>query len=307
MVRAHPRISIPGESHFIPHFFQSYGDPRDSDEAIRLGGRIVAFTRVRRWGLDIRAEDFSHCRRYADAVETLFRAWAGTESKPRWGDKTPHYVRHIPTLLRIHPNAQVLHIIRDPRPACDSWKRHPFGTGNHHSAALLWVRNVSLGREAGTQLRSDQYHEVRYEDLLGSPDATMNRIFGFLEEITPEEGPRLNPPPLTVINPLANVSRTELVASNADAWRGRMTPVEIRRVESVAGDLMERLGYEASSPPGPSPPIRSTFWRLQSFLLHYLRMFKRFGKVRDNFHLLLGRLRRPRLQVGVEQRDRAGR
>ena len=60
MVRAHPRISIPGESHFIPHFFQSYGDPRDSDEAIRLGGRIVAFTRVRRWGLDIRAEDFSH-------------------------------------------------------------------------------------------------------------------------------------------------------------------------------------------------------------------------------------------------------
>ena len=307
MVRAHPRLSIPGESHFIPHFYKSFGDPRNSREAVGLGRRIVSFTRVRRWKLDIRAEDFAHCRSYAAAVDTLFTAWAKTESRPRWGDKTPHYVRHIATLVEIFPEAQVIHIIRDPRPAADSWRRHPEGSGNHHSAAVLWRDNVTLGREAGARLRLDQYFEVRYEDLLEDPDPTMRRIFEFLGESIPDGPIKLNPPSLKVLNPGSSVSRTEIVQTNADAWRERMKPVEIQRVESVAADLMEQLGYEPIGPRRPSPPIRSVFWRIQSFVLHYLRMFKRMGKVRDNLHLLLGRLRRPRGRDGVVRTDAGGR
>lgn len=307
MIRAHPRISIPGESHFIPHFYKSLGDPRDSDEAVRLGRRMVSFSRVRRWKLDIRAEDFSHCRSYADAVDTLFLAWSETESRPRWGDKTPHYVRHIATLVEIFPEAQVIHIIRDPRPAANSWRRHPQGSGNHHSAALLWRRNVSLGQEAGARLESGQYREVRYERLLVEPDSTMRGIFEFLGESIPDELVKLVPPSRDHPYADSNISELEVVPANAEAWRQRMKPVEIQRVESVAGDLMEQLGYEPIGPRRPSPPIRSVIWRMQAFVLHYVRMFKRLGKVRDNLYLLVGRLRRPGTGPSGERRVTEGR
>jgi len=47
MVRSHPRLSIPGESHIIPRFYKSSGDPRKTREAVGLGRRIVSFARVR--------------------------------------------------------------------------------------------------------------------------------------------------------------------------------------------------------------------------------------------------------------------
>ena len=140
-------------------------------------------------------------------------------------------------------------------------------------------------------MREDQYLEVRYEQLLREPDSEMRRIFTFLGE-TPPEGPiKLNRPSIKVLRPGLNVSQSELVQTNADAWRSRMKPVEIRRVESVAWDLMEELGYEPLGPRRPSPPIRAGLWRAQSLIRHYTRMFRRLDKVRDNLILLLGRFR----------------
>ena len=73
MVRSHPKISIPAESHFIPHFYRSYGDPRDADEAIQLGRRIVGFPRIQEWGIGSRSRRFPglpkvfecHCSSYS--------------------------------------------------------------------------------------------------------------------------------------------------------------------------------------------------------------------------------------------------
>ena len=128
MVRVHPRISIPSESHFIPHFFSSYGNPGNASEAMQLARKILNFGRVREWDLSISEDDFRECRSYSQVVSLLFSRWATSEGKPRWGDKTPHYVRHISALTEIFPDAQILHIIRDPRAVSRSWSRHPEST-----------------------------------------------------------------------------------------------------------------------------------------------------------------------------------
>ena len=90
----------------------------------------------------------------------LFSRWAISEDKPRWGDKTPHYVRHIPTLVNIFPNAQVLHIIRDPR----------------------------------AKLEISSYMEVRYGQLLENPTETMETVFRFLGESIPSNSGMLKQP-----------------------------------------------------------------------------------------------------------------
>jgi len=115
LLRAHPRLTFPIESHFIPAFGKAYGDPRSAREAIRLARRILNFGWVRPWGLPLAPEDFADCRSYRQVVCRLFEAWARQENKPRWGDKTPRYVLWIPELVALFPGAKIIHIYRDGR------------------------------------------------------------------------------------------------------------------------------------------------------------------------------------------------
>lgn len=293
LVRSHPRISIPGESHFIPHFYESHGDPANADEAIQLGRKIVQFSRIQKWRLDLAVEEFRDCRRYSDVIALLFSRWAMTESKPRWGDKTPHYVRHIPTLVKIFPNAQVLHIIRDPRAASRSWSMHPYGPGNVYSAASQWKNNVNAGRKAGSNLNQGAYMEIRYEQLLEDPSTTMESVFQFLGESMPDQLDKLNPLPESVLNPWRDASKTNVVKTRASAWREELSLSDIQLVESITKHLMDDLEFEMSGPVQKKIPLlRQRYWKTETYVLHYLRLLKRPKRAKDHGVLLWGKMRR---------------
>ena len=103
-------------------------------------------------------------------------------------------MRHIPTLVNVFPNAQVLHIIRDPRAASRSWSIHPLGPGNVYSSPVQWRRNVIAGRDAGAKLEKSSYMELRYEQLLENPTETMETVFRFLGESIPSNSGMLKQP-----------------------------------------------------------------------------------------------------------------
>ena len=73
----------------------------------------------RRWGLDpgqtaarvVAAQPAS----LADTLGGFFSAYAASEGKQRWGDKTPHYVFILDQLREIWPDMRVIHVIRDGR------------------------------------------------------------------------------------------------------------------------------------------------------------------------------------------------
>ena len=52
------------------------------------------------------------------------RAYAAKHGKPRWADKTPHYVHHIDHLLRVWPGARFVVLVRDGRDVALSLRRH---------------------------------------------------------------------------------------------------------------------------------------------------------------------------------------
>ncbi len=292
LVRSHPRISIPGESHFIPHFYASYGDPANAEEAIQLGRRIVEFSRIEKWGLDLAEEEFRGCRRYSDVISHLFSKWATIENKPRWGDKTPHYVRHIPTLVEIFPNAQVLHIIRDPRAASRSWSMHPYGPGNVYSSALQWKNNVNAGRKSGADLNLESYMEIRYEELLADPAKIMGTVFQFLGESIPDQLGTLNPLPESVVNPCRDASKTDVVKTRADAWREELSLSDVQLIESMTKHLMDELKLERIGVTQKTPQLRKYYWKTETYVLHYLRLLKRPKRAKDHAMLLWGKMRR---------------
>src|SRR4051794_24517258 len=104
LLRSHPRLSFPPESHFIPQIYAAYGHPADQQHAEQLTKAVLQLRWIRCWNCEFDQTALSGCRSYAAFVEELYQTWARKEGKPRWGDKTPKNALHLQTLAAIFPN-----------------------------------------------------------------------------------------------------------------------------------------------------------------------------------------------------------
>lgn len=252
LLRSHPDLTIPAESHFMPSFFRAYGDPEDAREARRLAERILRTWWVQRWRLKLEPQDLEGCRSYRELVGRLYEAVADREDALRWGDKTPGYARHLSTLTAIFPGAQFVHVVRDGRDVALSLLRTGLGPRSVYTAARCWKDHVVAARRDGAPLGSQQFKEVRYEDLAARPELTMRELCDFLE--VPFDQGVLRPTPIdwrtspSTFGPrrAGHISDSELVRSNAGKWRQELPPREVEIFESVAGDVLEEYGYETT-------------------------------------------------------------
>jgi hypothetical protein len=184
-------------------------------------------------------------------LEGLYRTvWEQEIGEPRrpwedvvWGDKTPHYVAHVPLLADLFPRARFVHIVRDPRDCASSaekaWGNSPLRT------AQEWTDQVTAGRAAGARLGPARYHELRYEDLLADVQGTLRGIFDFLGVAEPAESGRFLRVPENVG---AARGERQVVVANREKWRRDMSPALRRRVEAVCGATMAAVGYAREYP-----------------------------------------------------------
>jgi Sulfotransferase family len=254
LLNSHPRLAIPGESHFIPHLRRGYRDPRNDREARELAARILRLRWIRDWGMTIEPSAFAGDRTLRQILARLYGAWAHDRQKVRWGDKTPQYVAVIPVLLDIFPDARIVHIIRDGRDVALSLVDVRFGANNVFVAAREWRHLVTAGRRAGAALPPETYLEIRYEALLDRPAETMAAVCAFLGESFTDAvlRPTASPPPrhrhqARIGSGPRRPRATEIVRTNAGKWRTAMSPADRVLFESVAGDLLAALGYETES------------------------------------------------------------
>ncbi|MGO9239261.1 MAG: sulfotransferase family protein [Bryobacteraceae bacterium] len=246
LLSSHPHLTFPEESHFIPEFYRGYGNPRDEAQARMLAERVLSLQWVSRWGLELEAQSFADCRSFRELLCRLYEAWARRENKPRWGDKTPNYVTEIPLLVTLFPGARIIHIYRDGRDTALSWIRIRYQPQNVYTAARLWKSFVGSGRQAGAALPRETYLEVCYEKLLEQPRETMQRVCEFIGEPFDEAvlGFSRRKPDLHTGAMERHSSRQEIRPGNRGKWRKQMLPRDRVVFESVAGDLLEALGYE---------------------------------------------------------------
>ena len=258
LLRSHPRISIPPESHFIPRFFAAWGDPGSAREAEALARRILSMRTICRWELDLEPTDFASCRSFAEIVETLFGEFARVDGKPRWGDKTPAQVESLPTLDALFPEARFVHICRDGRDVAVSWSAKSFSPGNVYRSAAAWRRLVLAGRRDGAAL-GERYHELRYETLLEHPSETMRAVCEFLGE-SYTEAMTQRAKRTVAYGEKQMAQPPEIEAGAGSRWKREMPLAERAIVESVAGDLLGELGYEVEGLATPIPRRRAARW-----------------------------------------------
>ena len=280
IIDAHPQIAIPPETQWIPKPFERrQGVTPDGLVTPELVSRLLSrekFTRMRIGqdeleGLVAGEEPVS----YSSFVSAIFDLYGKGQGKRLVGDKTPSYLRHIPTLHALWPQAKFVHLIRDGRDVCLSilnWKRGERVAGRFATwsedpvsiTALWWKWNVRLGREDGAPLGPDLYHEVHYEALVSEPAKTCETLCDFLS-IPYDEGvfkfhERLPDPRFH-----HKQKKWRPIVTGLRDWRTQMPVQDLERSEAAAGELLEELGYPRAVPEPPGEMMENTARIRKSF------------------------------------------
>ena len=110
MLDAHPDLAIPPETHFIPKLIRDVKKSESDPRAVA----IETITSHRRWpDFQLDEEELSDRIRALSepSVTEILRAFYGLyaerENKARWGDKSPPYVRKMPRIGSVLPEARM--------------------------------------------------------------------------------------------------------------------------------------------------------------------------------------------------------
>ena len=274
MLDAHPQLTIPPETHFVPELIEAAEGPSATPESL-----LATITRQREWG-DFGLSEEELLDRFraigplnaGDALRAFYSAYAERVGKPRWGEKTPIYVKSMRRIERALPEARFVHVIRDGRDVALSIrdravKEHPIDR-----IAERWVRRITRAREQAKRL--EHYEEIRYEALVLDTRATLERVCEVfelpwddalleyhersadrLEEMKrelPESGKRTT---LSVERRMATHARTTEKPDprRVSRWRESMDRGDREQFESIAGPLLAELGYATGEGPGTEP------------------------------------------------------
>jgi hypothetical protein len=253
LTNAHPDVAVIHEARFVPGWFRHRrGVTPEGFVTPELVERLARFERFEHLQVDREQLERLVAGRerlpYRVFVSELFDLHGQTLGKRLVGDKSPRYVRNIPTLHELWPAARFVQLIRDGRDVALSvlsWKKVVERGGlvanlptweedRTTTVALWWERLVRLGREDGARLGPALYHEVRYEALVADPAAECEDLCAFMgvpyddAMVRDHEG---QPP-----------------TSGLRKWRTQMAPEEVERFEAVAGELLDELDYPRAFP-----------------------------------------------------------
>lgn len=279
ILNASPHVWIAGESHFFPEptrlgltrregyaeRFRRLGDlatdegvGRVLDEIFSLRGksfwaRLATVVDRPTFEAELRRSDRTD-RALLDTAMAVF-----ARGRPIRGEKTPHHIHSVPTLLEWFPGARIIHTFRDPRAVYVSLRRKEraeklttlglaarrlgpvfdlYATAN---VIRRWRTMVRLHHAYAARF-PDRYTLVRFEDLVTEPGATATRLSDFLGiEYTDEMLEQ-------VVHNSSFMSKgtgSGIDATAIDRWRDHLSPTArswfARR---CAAELLE-LGYAA--------------------------------------------------------------
>ena len=204
------------------------------------------------------------------------------------GDKSPLHTDHVDEIFELYPDARVIHVVRDGRDVAvslmnhfwnlskdkheegiydlwpeeltkrDAYRRDPeafrasgesiFVEERLRQMATRWNRRVAKASREGIGLFGDNYLQLRYEDLLLSPEERVRAIFELLGARADED----------VVSHCVENNSFEKVAGRpkgsevsgsffrkgvAGDWRGLFTEHDREVYEQVAGQTLVELGY----------------------------------------------------------------
>lgn len=251
ILNAHPAVTVPPESRFVTELSRGTNEI-DVDEFL---ASLEDHRQFKSWNLPIEVVRAQLPDRdtvpYATAIEAVYTAYAKHVGKEIWGDKTPRYVEHIPFISGLFPDARFVHLVRDGRDVALSYAKVPFGPKTVAKAAALWARRVRIGVTEGRRLGDSRYKEIRYEDLVDTPEETTRTLCRFIGiEFDPDMMEYTEKAPEFVFDKAKtyNPKVLEKPTKSARSWETEMPARRQEVFEVVAGDVLDLFEYPRRFP-----------------------------------------------------------
>jgi hypothetical protein len=265
MLHTHPEHAIPRETRFVFESWRRrtlFGDLRKPNNRQRLAKWIFGQKRTRAKRLELDTEQA--VARLVHAPPTLgsllsecFAMFAEKHGKPRWGDKRPLYAVQIAAVFDLFPNAHFVHVVRDPRACVASARRLKWYDGDIVPSVQYWEASLTAVDAIRPQLAADQLLDVRYEDLVLEPEATLGRVARFLgsasDENTLDHMMRFNELEEKLSRRFHPNLKRPLDTSPISSWKESLSSEEVAFIEEVTAPLMRRWAYECSAGDVPVP------------------------------------------------------
>jgi hypothetical protein len=160
-------------------------------------------------------------------LDRLFESHCARAGKPYWVNKTPRLLLRPDLLGKLYPNAKCIHIVRDGRDVAASFRTLSWGPKNIATAARRWKNRLAARKRIDSARL--HYMELHYEDLIRSPEETLDRVLKFLG----------------LPSGAGDILKSFNVYDHrVGAWRDRLGPAEKKIFDREAGDLLIELGYE---------------------------------------------------------------
>ncbi len=189
-------------------------------------------------------------------IDLFFASYCHRTDKRRWGEKTPRNVTRLQYIFTLFPRARFINVIRDGRDVVCSLRTHPrykvidgrlvpANTRKPLEECITrWVHDVEASRPFWTDPR---YMEVRYEDLVDDPGATLRRLLRFIDEPWDERMLRYhevdsNSRDVTKFPQNPEATRP-LTPDSIGRWQWELSAKELATFRRLAGSLLAELGY----------------------------------------------------------------
>ncbi|RPJ27863.1 MAG: sulfotransferase [Chloroflexi bacterium] len=278
LVRLHPEVHCNYQAHFFTRqpLLKSLVNTPEAEEWLSR--------RSNRWN---QGRDLSPIVLRA-AADLILERDAAKEGKRIVGDKSPSSTIHgqaVRDMQAIYPDAKLVYIVRDGRDVLISERfrnlveeskflkaedkriieelrkdqiqftdgsRSIFTESVIRRVAKGWVTNLQETESEGRRLFGENYHSLRYEDLLEQPFAEMQKFWNFLGVESDRSLEK------TIVDEMSSnpdeewqAKRNEDIASflpkgQAGNWQKLFTARDKSVFKEVAGEMLVTWGYEKS-------------------------------------------------------------
>lgn len=269
----HPDLyAFPGEVRMIPHLIDrtpQFGDLNVDQNFKRLWKYVIScapdfevFNDHQPLQMPENWREFP--RDLASILDAVFRQFALPHGKVRWCEKSPNNSEHILRIAGLFPSAKFVHIIRDGRDCAASTQRRQFR--NPELSINRWRNIVSDARKQGAQL-GNRYFELKYEALTNDPEPWMRSICEFLA-LDFDSRVLQSAMPQSAKQHERNSGNIGKIEPNSQKFLKQFDARLIKRLEQIAGDLLNELGYDTIYAAGSADVgrLRSRVIRFTDFL-----------------------------------------
>jgi hypothetical protein len=254
-------VSAPHPPHILERFFPllpAYGDlsfPGNFAQLVNDICKLIEFNPVPWTGLELDAQAIiSRCTRplLTEVFRVIYEMRAESEHAGIWICKSLVNIRFADQLEENGMNPLYIHLYRDGRDVALSFKKAIIGEKHIYHIAKQWKEEQDASLQLAEKIGRSRVLKVQYEDLLHDPVKELNKICSFI-------GAEYNPVAMdyyhseeshkTALSGVMweNVEKP-VIANNFNKFKKELSPEDILLFEQVAGDTLEKLGYQLTFP-----------------------------------------------------------